>query len=445
MSRLALVALLSSAVAVVGCEPNEFVSDELGSISAPLLGGAVAEPGEDPAVVALANSFGPFCTGTLITPRAVLTAAHCIDQFDPANPQLGIFFGSDINDGTRVSVIGGQVRPGWDGMVGFDKPNDIGLLLLKQARDPSLPLPMNRRAPVMGEDYRHVGFGVYDNAEPADGLKRQGTVTVSGVGEGIIESGNAQISICFGDSGGPGFVQDEQGIEYVAGVHSFTSTSNGGCRFPAGDARVDVAMDWIQPWLDDNDPSCGPDRICSETGCSEDPDCASCGADGICVICAEEDPDCPSKATGDPCQQNEECSGGTCVTWDGDFASRFCSETCLQDDDCPDDMGCRNFSNERLCYWEDDPPGRLGSKCDAAEDCYSNVCDESQCVVTCNLALGLDCPADFTCTDNGAGDYFCRADDTGDSGGCNSSGNGDTGIALLLLGAFALLARRRLA
>mgnify|MGYP001827466925 CR=1 FL=1 len=229
---------------------------------------------------------------------------------------------------------------------------------------------------------------------------------------------------------------------------SLNATCPGIARLPVAYAAVSGTIRFERlfvPWLDDNDPSCGPDRICSETGCSEDPDCASCGADGICVICAEEDPDCPSKATGDPCQQNEECSGGTCVTWDGDFASRFCSETCLQDDDCPDDMGCRNFSNERLCYWEDDPPGRLGSKCDAAEDCYSNVCDESQCVVTCNLALGLDCPADFTCTDNGAGDYFCRADDTGDSGGCNSSGNGDTGIALLLLGAFALLARRRLA
>jgi len=441
MRRLPSFAFASFAL-FAGCQPSADV-DPVGSLAAPLLGGTVAEPGEDPGVVALANSFGPFCTGTLVTPRTVLTAAHCIDQFDPANPQLGIFFGSDIRDGSRVSVVGGQVRPGWDGMVGFDKSTDIGLLLLKQAQDPALPLPMNRRAPVTGEDYRHVGFGVFDNAMPSDGRKRQGTVTISEVGDGLVYSGNNEISICFGDSGGPGFVKDEQGVEYVAGVHSFTSTSNGGCRFPAGDSRVDDALDFIQPWIDDNDPTCGPDRICAATGCTEDPDCASCGADGICVVCADPDPDCPSKSTGDACQQDDECSGATCVTWDGDYASRFCSEDCSTDGDCPDGMGCRTFSNQRLCYWTNEPPGRLGAKCDADSECFSNLCDDSECVMACNIALGLDCPADFTCTDNGAGDYFCRADAKEGGGGCQTGGNSATSLALLVLAFLGLATRTR--
>jgi len=443
--RIRLVAPIAfAALAALACEPgSDLTPDQTGRSQQPILGGDVSGPADDPAVVALANTFGPFCTGTLVTPRAVLTAAHCIDQFDPSNPQLGIFFGSDSSAGGRVSVVGGATRPGWDGQVGPDKPNDIGLLILSQSQDPALPLPMNLRAPEQGENYRHVGFGVFDNNMPSDGRKREGTVTISAVGAGIISSGTAELSICFGDSGGPGFVVND-GVEHVAGVHSFTSTENGGCRAPAGDARVDAAMDWIQPWLDDNDPTCGPDGVCAEGGCSNDPDCASCGADGVCAVCATPDPDCPSKPTGSPCQQNQECMGGTCVTWDGDFTSKFCSETCGSDGDCPSDMECRTFSSEPLCYVKSNPDGRLGASCDTGDECFSNQCDDGECVIDCNIALGFTCPNEFTCTGTGDGDFFCRGDGGGDDGGCRTSQGNGPGSLLLVLMALGYLARRRL-
>ncbi len=444
MNRRLSLSILTIVLALAGCDfPSAPADMPIGSRVDAVLGGTVAEPGEDPAVVALANSFGPFCTGTLVTPRAVLTAAHCIDQFDPSNPQLGIFFGSDIDDGARGSVLGGEVGPGWTGQVGFDNAFDMGILLLKQSQDPALPLPMNTRTPMTGESYRHVGFGVFDNALPSDGRKRKGTVTISDVGQGLIESGTAELSICFGDSGGPGFIETD-GVEFVAGVHSFTSTSNGGCRAPAGDGRVDVALEWITPFLDENDPSCGPDGICSEGGCSNDPDCASCGADGVCVVCAVEDPDCPGKSTGDACQQGEECEGGVCVVWDGDFTSEFCSENCSGDGDCPSGMECRNFSSEKLCYWEGSPPGQLGGSCDGPADCFSNMCDDSECVIKCNIGLGFDCPADFKCEGNGSGEFFCRGEiDTGGGGGCNAGSDTRSDVLLLLLGLAAYFRRRR--
>ena len=71
----------------------------LGTAEQPIVNGEV-DTG-DPAVV----SVGGFCTGTLVTPRVVLTAHHCIGS--GSTPNFEVYFGTRDGDsaGTYIRAV----------------------------------------------------------------------------------------------------------------------------------------------------------------------------------------------------------------------------------------------------------------------------------------------------------------------------------------------------
>ncbi len=446
------VATFLTFLAAAGC--SSLAGDEpapgVASTAEHLIGGVVDDA--DPGVVALigSGSTHPFCTGTLVAPSTILTAAHCVDTFS-ADPDAALYFGNDAaGAGTRVPVTDKWQSENWTGATGSF---DIALLLLQFPQDAEWIVPMNDVSPLseeIGSPYRHVGFGVYDCSEDgdcdatglADGKKRTGTTTITGIGGGdTVQSGDATVKVCFGDSGGPGMLTVDD-VEYVAGIHSTTSINGGDCVAPANDTRVDLYVDDIRQFIQDNDPTCGEDGLCARVGCLEDPDCEPCGPDGTCTdACALPDPDCPTSGMGEICQADTQCDTGLCVFWQDDVNYKFCTTPCDGDGECPDGMSCQNVSPfGNVCYFDESPPGVLGDDCDDALECGSYLCEDGACVIECDLSMNIGCPPDFECDAVGDG-YYCVSKGGG-GGGCATTGRG-AGAPLFLGLALALLLRRR--
>jgi secreted trypsin-like serine protease len=193
------------------------------------------DPG-DPAVVRIEGGLSP-CTGTLIAPRVVLSAAHCLDR-----PLTTVYVGADDKvAGDRIGVSAQATHPEYDAI---SVENDIALVLLER---PSAvePVAWNDGGPTkswVGANVRLVGFGLTSPGQPRDGRKRMGTARISAASDTELEFTAAPSLPCLGDSGGPILAGDQ-----VIGV---ISTGDPDCVNHARAMRVDAyAHSFIAPRL----------------------------------------------------------------------------------------------------------------------------------------------------------------------------------------------------
>lgn len=308
------------------------------------------------------------CTAVLISPRVLLTAAHCVDPDYHSASTITVramnkpnIVGLMQSDTILVSAI--ARHPSWN-PADLESSFDLAALLLATAPTNTTPLALVRAAPTAGQSITVLGYGRASASDgTTSGTRRSVTTPITSVATNTFAFGTAGTTgICSGDSGGAALLGNA-----VVGIHSRTSSTSCGAGV---DIRVDRFLSFIDGFVAANDPApCTANGVC-RAGCgATDPDCL-CQSDGACdATCGMTDPDCRCRADG--------ACDATCAGTDPDCRCRAdgaCDATCTTDPDCT----CR-------------PDGRCDAACGTTDvDCLEDgaVCsDAAQC-------LGAQCPTD---------------------------------------------------
>jgi secreted trypsin-like serine protease len=218
-------------------------------------GGAPSTEGVASAVVTIVGSRGNFCTGALIAPKLVLSAAHCVQ---PGADYKIVEYGADRQPSLQdIKTV--AIHPGFNmqAMSGHRATADVALLQLAAPPRGKTPAALGMpNIPIMiGGRFTVAGIGVTVRGDGKSG----GTVRVVGlvatgkpgtlqirlvdpVGQGTREG----LGACTGDSGAPVF-EDKQGGPVIVGVVSWSTGPNGsaGCGGMTGVTPLTLYRGWI--------------------------------------------------------------------------------------------------------------------------------------------------------------------------------------------------------
>jgi len=182
-----------------------------------ILNGTACSPAMSSVVLLNAKDGGGFasgsCSGTVVAPRTILTAAHCLVG-DTA--VVRVWLGS----GDEIVARSFTPHPTYRGTGASTE--DVGVVFMDQDLGrPPIPLLVSRDARV-GEGAVIAGWGRDLNNVPA--TLRAGATTITGVSGTLLETIFASnvSSVCSGDSGGP-ILLVENGVWTIGGVISATS------------------------------------------------------------------------------------------------------------------------------------------------------------------------------------------------------------------------------